>query len=163
VTSRTDGGSSGFLLRQGKQCPAIDGLLDQVGGSLQWDMTSCLDGAAFLLFYDPVESRKNSYDKWEGDQPDGSFWYVGQGRSGDQSLTKSNLGLVNASDSVRPIHFFRRPAIGSPRAKGNPYQYVGQVSLGAPQYSERMAPGMDRREGMVIVFKLMSSREMSFT
>ena len=117
-------------------------------------MTSCLRGDAFLLFYDPVASRKNSYDKWEGDQADGSFWYVGQGRSGDQSLTKSNLRLLEAATVGRPIHFFRRPEIGVPRSKGNPYKYIGVVELGIPQYMERMAPGMDGHQRMVLIFNL---------
>jgi hypothetical protein len=127
---------------------------DRLGGSLQWAMTSCLEGSEFLLFYDPLESRANSYDLWEGDQPDGSFWYVGQGRAGDQSLTKSNLRLLESSNSGRPIHFFRRPAIGTPRAPGNPYTYIGQVSLGNPKYWERIAPGVDGQERKVLVFNL---------
>jgi hypothetical protein len=111
-----------------------------VGGSDQHAMTSCMNGAAFLIFYDPKTSRKNKYDLWEGHQLDGTFWYTGQGLVGDQKMTRSNSGLVKAAEHGKPIHFFRRPEIGVKRETGNPYEYVGLVVLGDPPYEIKAAP-----------------------
>lgn len=129
---------------------------DLVGGSDQHAMTSCTNGAAFLIFYDPKTSKKNKYDLWEGEQVDGSFSYTGQGLVGDQKLTRSNSGLVNAEENGRPIHFFRRPEIGVQREKGNPYVYVGPVVLGDPRYEVRIAPDTRGNERRVFVFRLVA-------
>jgi len=132
-----------------------------VGGSDQHAMTSCMNGAAFLIFYDPKKSRKNRYDLWEGQQIDGSFWYTGQGLVGNQKMTRSNSGLVKAAESGKPIHFFRRPEIGVKREKGNPYEYVGLVVLGEPPYEVKTAPDTRGNERQVFVFRLVTFGGMS--
>jgi hypothetical protein len=125
-----------------------------VGGSAQHAMTSCLDGKAFLVFYDPVQSRNHSYDLWEGEQGDGSFWYTGQGLIGSQQMTRSNEGLRKAGEKGLPIHFFRRPAYGVKRVKAEPYTYVGQVVLGEPPFEIKKAPDTNGDEREVFVFRL---------
>jgi hypothetical protein len=144
---------SKFNLRPGQKL-SKSAVHELLGGSSQQAMTSCLDGQAFLLFYDPETSKDNSYDLWEGDQPDGTFNYVGQGLYGDQEMDRSNKGLVLAAEKKSPIYFFRRPELGVKREVGNPYTYVGLVTLGEPRYEERSAPDLAGNIRRVFVFKL---------
>lgn len=125
-----------------------------VGGSDQHAMTSCQNKSAFLIFHDPVTSKKNRYDLWEGEQADGTFSYTGQGLVGDQKLTMSNRGLVFAAENGQPIHFFVRPPLGVKRDKGNPYTYVGQVALEPPYFEVKVAPDTNGEERNVFVFRL---------
>ncbi len=144
-----------FPIKQGQKLSKRE-IHDLVGGSDQHAMTSCMNGEAFLIFYDPKTSRKNKYDLWEGQQIDGSFWYTGQGLVGDQQMTRSNRGLVKAAEDGRPIHFFRRPENGVKREKGNPYEYVGPVVLGDPPYEVKAAPDTRGNERQVFVFRLVT-------
>ncbi len=144
-----------FPIEQGQKLTKRE-IHDLVGGSDQHAMTSCLNGTAFLIFYDPKTSRKNRYDLWEGQQVDGTFWYTGQGLVGDQKMTRSNSGLVKAAEYGKPIHFFRRPEIGVKREKGNPYEYVGPVVLGDPPYEVKTAPDTRGNERQVFVFRLVN-------
>ena len=127
---------------------------DLVGGSDQHAMTSCLNKSAYLIFHDPITSKKNHYDLWEGEQADGTFSYTGQGLVGNQTLTKSNKALVHAAENGHPIHFFVRPPIGVKRLSGNPYTYVGQVVLEPPYFEVKVAPDTVGNSRDVLVFHL---------
>ena len=126
-----------------------------LGGSDQHAMTSCMKGKSFLLFHDPKTGKKYGYDTWEGQNADGSFSYTGQGVVGDQKMTRSNLGLMKASEKGHPIHFFKRPEIGKPRDKKNAYTYAGEVILGSPPYRTESALDSHKNLRKVFVFNLL--------
>lgn len=126
-----------------------------LGGSDQHAMTSCMNGTSFLLFHDPKTGKKHGYDTWEGQNADGSFSYTGQGLVGDQKMTRSNLGLIKASEKGQSIHFFKRPEIGRLRDKKNPYTYAGEVVLGSPPYRTESALDSEKNMRKVFVFNLL--------
>ena len=115
-------------------------------GSQQTGMTTCLNGTAFMLFHDPTKNTKFGYDLWEGWQADGSFWYTGSGKSGDQKLERVNLGLIKAYEAGLPIHFFT--------ASKTITTYIGQFTLGDVPFEWKTARGEDGAERQVIVFHL---------
>nr|WP_310927627.1 HNH endonuclease [Halogeometricum sp. S3BR5-2] len=53
----------------------------------------------------------------------GQFTYVGEGQTGDQTLTAGNRYLANAADAPLPIFFFHR------RSDGAAWEYQGQVDV----------------------------------
>jgi hypothetical protein len=109
-----------------------------VGGSFRHGMTSCSNGAEFLLFHDAKKSKKFGYDIWEGFQADGSFHYSGQGTSGDQELTKSNAALITAHDLGKRIHLIE--------SVDGVCTYLGRFVLGEPKYFEKMAPDISQAD-----------------
>lgn len=142
-----------FSIQIGEELPKRS-IHKLVGGSEMHAMTSCLNGKAFLLFHDPKSGKKYGYDVWEGQNADDSFSYTGQGVKGNQKLTNSNLGLIKAYEMGRPIYFFKRPGLGKPRKKANPYTYIGEVTLASPSYTKEMAPDESGKLREVFVFKL---------
>ncbi len=118
-----------------------------VGGAHQWGVTSCLGGAAMLIFADPVKSREFGYDKWEGMQLDGSFHYTGQGKFGPQTVDSGpNRRLLKSNEEGRLIHVFRAQS---------PYvTYIGIFHLGEPPYRWESAPDTNGIERPVVVFHL---------
>lgn len=120
-----------------------------LGGSDQHGMTSCLNGTAFLVFHNEAVGKKFGYDRWEGWQADGSFHYTGQGVQGHQKLTRSNKSLHRMGEVGNPIHLFHTDK------KGNPYIYIGLMSLGEPQFFYLRAPDKFGEDRQVIVFHLL--------
>lgn len=120
---------------------------EKVGGSFRHGMTSCSAGTEFLLFHDKKKSVKFGYHVWEGLQADGKFHYTGQGTRGDQSLTKSNLALIRASELGNPIHLIE--------SVDGVCTYLGEFLLDDPNFFMKEAPD-DLQESLrqVFVFRL---------
>jgi len=117
-----------------------------VGGSFRTGMTSCLNGAEFLLFHDKLAGREFGYDKWDGLQADGTFSYTGQGFDGSQEMKLGNLGLMRASQEGKPIRLIES-------IEGS-CVYLGQFILGSPPYRTEKAPDINSTEREVFVFNL---------
>ena len=122
-----------------------------VSGSGQHAMTSCLGKSAFLLFHNKERGKENCYDKWEGEQADGTFDYTGQGLVGDQKMTVQNLNLVKMAQEGKPIHFFYTD---SKKKTTPPYEYRGLVTLGNPMYEWKEALDTKGNLRKVIVYHL---------
>jgi hypothetical protein len=120
---------------------------ERVGGSFRHGMTSCSAGTEFLLFHDKKKSVKFGYHVWEGLQADGKFHYTGQGTLGDQSLTKSNLALIRASEIGNAIHLIE--------SVDGVCTYLGEFLLDDPNFFMEEAPD-SLQEGLrkVFVFRL---------
>jgi len=54
---------------------------------------------------------------------EGLYSYVGQGLTGDQTMTNNNLGLKNAKLNGQKIHLFWQSAHGSD------HKYLGEVEV----------------------------------
>jgi hypothetical protein len=145
--------SDKFPIELGSELPKSK-IHQLLGGSDQHAMTSCMNKTSFLLFHDPKKGKKYGYDTWEGQNADGSFSYTGQGVLGDQKMTRSNLGLVKASEKGHPIHFFKRPEIRKLRGTNNPYTYAGEVILGSPPFRTESALDSGKNLRKVFVFNL---------
>ncbi len=124
------------------------------GGSGQHGMTSCLNGTEFLVFHNEKKSREFGYDKWEGRQLDGTFWYTGQGVRGDQKLTRANKSLLEADLKGKPIRLFE--------SVGTSTTYLGQYVLGEPKYEEELAPDEIGDERKVFVFRFVPIDAIDF-
>ena len=118
-----------------------------VGGRHQHGITSCLEGAAHLVFMGEG-GEENGYGKHDYFVDDDTISYTGEGPVGNQSLLSSgNKFLANAS-STDVVHFFWRAK------KSDPYTYVGEVAVGPPTWRWDRAPDRNGDERDVLVFTL---------
>ena len=67
----------------------------------------------------------------DGFQPDGTFWYTGEGQRGDMELVRGNLALTTAETDGKELRLFEQ-------AKKHFVRYVGRASLGHHE-----SPGVD--------------------
>jgi|GEM_PF-2505324 len=118
----------------------------QVGGSFRQGMTSCHDLNEFFLFHDEKKGKKFGYDKWDGEQADGTFSYTGQGQEDDQRMTAGNLALVKAHEKGRAIRLIE--------SKNGVCTYLGEYVLGNPEYRVERALDKNKVERNVFVFNL---------
>lgn len=114
------------------------------GGNPQTGIVTSPRISDIFVFTDPVRGARYGYDILEGLQPDGSFAYTGEGRSGDQEFTRGNKALLEAADEGRIIRVFRA---ASPYAT-----YVGAFTTGDPVCSIHEIPGEDGERRRAIVF-----------
>ena len=119
-----------------------------IGGSFRHGMTSCLNKSGFAIFHNPEAGSRFGYNLWEGFDINGAFNFTGQGKLGDQKLTKNNLKLLNTFDEAIPIYLFM--ASGD----GKPYTYFGEYCLANPAYDIREAPDSEGALRKVFVFHL---------
>jgi 5-methylcytosine-specific restriction protein A len=118
-----------------------------VGGAQQWGITSCLKGAAMLVFSNPKRSRQYGYDRWEGPRSDGSYHYTGQGTVGHQDVTtRANRQLLRSKALGKPIHLFE--------SEGTEVTYIGQHELAEDPYRWEEAPDEKGENRRVVVFHL---------
>jgi hypothetical protein len=118
-----------------------------VGGSQQSGMTSCLNGAEFLIFHDKKVSKEFGYDKWEGWQIDGQFTYTGQGVKGDQTLNSvGNSGIIKAYEAGRAIRLIE--------SENTNATYIGEFVLGEPYFEIQEALDVEKKLRKVYVFNL---------
>lgn len=89
-----------------------------LGGQTQSGISPAPNSKLVFAFSDPTSGLKHGYaDRW---QPDGHFHYVGEGQSGDQTMTRGNLRLRDQQKNNTPLHVF----FG--HGKGRPVTYQGQ-------------------------------------
>jgi len=80
------------------------------------------------------------------DHDSGTYYYVGKGAIGDQSLIGVNEKLVNAKNTNTTIHLFWQHATNSN------HQYIGQMENKG--YERKTQPGSDGLSRNVYVFTL---------
>lgn len=121
-------------------------LHQQYGGGQQGGISTSRRTSDIFIFTDPARGARYGYDLLEGLQPDGSFAYTGEGRSGNQEFTRGNLALLNAADEGRTIRVFTAES---------PYvTYVGAFTTGDPVCSIHEIPGQDGNLRRAIIFNL---------
>lgn len=77
------------------------------------------------------------HDKWT---TDGDYLYSGEGKTGDQTMTKGNLAIKNAANDCKKIHLF---------VKFSPQEYYYQGIFGLVEYTyedEKDEDGNIRKE-----------------
>lgn len=85
-----------------------------------------------FIFSDPNKGKSFGYDIYEGQQPDGSFRYTGQGRTGHMQFTAANKALRDAPNDGKAIRLFMADP---PWAT-----YVGAYTLGDPGWTVEQIP-----------------------
>ncbi|VXB77081.1 conserved hypothetical protein [Microbacterium sp. 8M] len=118
----------------------------QYGGGQQGGISTSTRTSDIFIFTDPSRGARYGYDLFEGLQPDGSFAYTGEGRSGHQEFTRGNLAILNSADEARTIRVF---------SAESPYvTYVGAFTTGDPVCSIHEIPGEDGHLRRAIIFNL---------
>lgn len=118
-----------------------------VGGAQQWGITSCMKGAAMLVFSNPTRSRQYGYDRWEGPRSDGTYHYTGQGTTGHQDVSsRANRQLLRSKGLGKPVHLFE--------SEGTDVTYVGPHELAEDPFRWEDAPDQAGNLRRVVVFHL---------
>lgn len=95
----------------------------------------------------PLANRSNPYlDRYESESD--AYYYVGQGITGDQTLTGVNLKLAKSDDTNTPIHLFWQHNFNSE------HQYIGEMKLEG--YEQKIQNDADGKKRKVYVFTLKS-------
>ncbi|MEM2676005.1 MAG: YDG/SRA domain-containing protein [Candidatus Bathyarchaeia archaeon] len=90
----------------------------------------------------PEESVENPYnDRFEG----GSLLYTGEGKSGDQQMTRGNLALKMQMEKRFPIYIFQKKSPGK-------YMFIGQYNVVSVQTEKQYDVHGTLRN--VFIFKL---------
>lgn len=126
------------------------------GGSTQGGIQPSAATPNIFLYSDPEAGRANGYDfdKWDDTNPN-LFHYTGEGRNGNQTLTRGNGAVLHHADEDRTLRLFHT-LDNFKRAGGKRQEYLGAFYLnpGDP-YRWETAPGEDGRPRRVVVFHLL--------
>ena len=113
------------------------------GGQQQGGISTPKQHPLVLLF---TGESGHQYGYRDGPQPDGTFWYTGEGQIGDMKMQAGNLAIRNHEATGKALHVFEQT-----RTRGS-VRYLGQaVYLG-----HHLATVPDREGNMrkAIVFEL---------
>ncbi|MFM8648659.1 MAG: hypothetical protein ACKODY_02630 [Actinomycetota bacterium] len=136
---------SDWLFAEGHVQPRKQVHKDLRGGNGQRGITRVSGTPDVLIFSDPKRGRRFGYDRFEGFRDDGSFWYTGEGTTGDQSLESSgNRAILEADQEGLRLRLFV--------TEGTMATYMGEVVTGDPPYEWRRAPDKNGVERDVVVF-----------
>jgi len=112
------------------------------GGQRQGGISTPASHPLILLF---TGQSGEQYGYHDGIQPDGVFWYTGEGQVGDMQMLRGNAAIRDSPTSGRALHLFEQIRKGTVR-------YLGAAScLGS---HETMGPDRDGVQRKVIVFEL---------
>lgn len=117
-----------------------------LGGSFRGGIAPCSKTANVLLFSDPERGKPFGYDIHEGLRPDGNYNFTGEGKSADQKPVRGNKAVLEHIQQKRALRLFV--------PEGDLQVYVGEVSLGEPEYFLLPAPDKHDFERQVFVFNL---------
>lgn len=116
------------------------------GGQRYGGISAPKESQYVFLFTDPRTGKKFGYDKFEGPQPDGSYHYSGEGQVGDQEFKRGNKTVLLSRELGKTILLFEAE---SPHAK-----FLGEFTLGNPEYTIVIAPDIHGAPRRVILFHL---------
>lgn len=119
---------------------------DAYGGQEQSGIVTPRSIPDILIFTDPVSGARYGYDRFEGLDEDGSYWYTGQGQRGPQTFARGNLALRDAAVKGRTIRLFT--------TKGPLATYVGAFTNGQPTYRTETIRDVDGAPREGIIFNL---------
>ncbi len=113
------------------------------GGSRQGGISPSRSSPTVFLITSPA-GEQHGY-QYDGPQPDGTYWYTGEGQLGDMEFMRGNKAIRDAEANGKELHLFEETRSAHVRYLG-PVQCVGHHYASAPDRS-----GTLRR---VIVFEL---------
>jgi len=87
-------------------------------------------------------------DRWEGD----TFFYTGEGLTGDQELTRGNVALRNSMDQGFPLYGFRK-------LEGGGYRFIGRFKVQGVE--EEQQPDTTGTVRTVYVFRMERVRKVA--
>lgn len=120
-------------------------LHDRFGGSRQSGISSAPRHNMILLFSGASGEQYGYSDSF---QPDGTFWYSGEGQSGDMQMTRGNLAIQKGASEGRTIHLFTTLT----GAKDGHVRYEGEALYCGHHF--RLGKDKSNQDRKVIVFQL---------
>ena len=124
-----------------------------LGGSFRGGIAPCSRSDNVLLFSDPERGKPFGYDVYEGLRKDGYYNFTGEGKSADQEPIRGNRAVLEHTKQKRALRLFV--------PEGDLQVYVGEVSLGNPEYFLLPAPDKHDFERQVFVFNLVLPQHSS--
>jgi 5-methylcytosine-specific restriction protein A len=120
----------------------------EYGGSHQSGISSSRTQPLILLFTGDSGAQHGYAD---GYQPDGTYWYTGEGQVGDMKMDRGNRAIRDAETNGKTMHLFTQ--LGSGRAR-----YMGQATY----LGYHLSPALDRDGAtrQAIVFELAIDSEL---
>lgn len=116
------------------------------GGNIQSGIAPSTSSNNVLLCAGPVGER---YGYQDGENPDGTWTYTGEGQSGDQTMTRGNRSILTASDANKHLRLFRSDATGY-------VTYLGQAEYVHHTFRTISGAGTaDNRQGIVFTLRLL--------
>ena len=108
-----------------------------------------------LLYSDHAKAAANGYNFDYWDSSEEAFYYTGEGKVGDQVLTRGNAAVLDHHREGRSLRLF--VAVGyRPGTATRIHQYVGQFDVDKENpYLVRTAPGVDGVDRKVFIFRLL--------
>jgi hypothetical protein len=80
-------------------------LHEQYGGRTQGGIGPSKGSPNVFLFTDPISGEKHGY--FDGQMPDGTFHYTGEGQLGDQRMISGNASILNHEAEGRALRLFQ--------------------------------------------------------
>jgi hypothetical protein len=114
------------------------------GGQEQGGIVTPRSIPDIIAFTDMRSGAAFGYDTFEGLQPDGSYWYTGEGQQGDQVFERGNKALRDANRNGRPIRLFAKNGVNA--------TYIGQFATGEPTYRVETIADVNNNPRVGIIF-----------
>ncbi|HKH47226.1 MAG TPA: HNH endonuclease [Thermoanaerobaculia bacterium] len=112
------------------------------GGQWQGGISTSSSSPVIFLF---TGDSGHQYGYRDGEQPDGTYWYTGEGQEGDMRMERGNLAIRDHEKNGRDLHLFK--ALG-----GGMVQYLGQALY--LDHHEKVASDRNEKPRRAIVFEL---------
>jgi 5-methylcytosine-specific restriction protein A len=122
---------------------------DALGGQRQGGISTPSGSQEILIF---TGDTGEQYGYTDGVQPDGVFWYTGEGQRGDMQWIRGNLAIREAETDGKKIHLFTR-------TKDAFVRYDGPASC--IDHHEGIGPDKSGELRKIIVFHLALDTEQS--
>jgi hypothetical protein len=90
-------------------------LHDRFGGQTQGGISTPRKYPMVMLFTGESGAR---YGYQDGEQPDGSFWYTGEGQVGDMKMVRGNRAILEHLYNDKDLHVFEDVGAGEVRYRG---------------------------------------------
>lgn len=115
------------------------------GGQQQGGIGTPANHPVILLF---TGDSGHLYGYKDGPQPDGTFWYTGEGQVGDMEMVRGNLAVRDHAKRSKELHLFEDVGKGNVRYVG-PASYAGHHSEVGPDRSGSPIPAWSWRRSVI--------------
>ena len=126
-------------------------LHDQFGGNRQRGISNCVNHPLILIFSNPDNDQQDVYiDEWK----DKYFYYSGEGRVGDMTMSGGNSSIWNHEQDGKQIHLFEKTN------RSGYWKYIDQLRLVDMNYYKNLDDNDNERQSFQFVL-LSTSQEDS--
>ena len=117
-------------------------LHDQYGGNRQRGISNCKDHPLIFIFTNPDSDEQDVYiDEWKNKY----FYYSGEGRKGDMTMTGGNKSIFYHQENNKKIHLFEKT-----KSSGI-WKYIDELKLVDLKYYRNYDEEGNERQGFQFV------------